>query len=360
MKSGFGYWLGQALRLAVRGQWRDALRAVGRAFGAKPAVVAAPAQAEPVSPVADLSTAAPPAAQPLVAPPAPRTRNGGKVLAGEFVHSQGSRDYLLFVPSRWRGQRFPLLLMLHGCTQDPEDFARGTRMNVLAQEQGMLVLYPAQTGSANPARCWNWFSRMHQKRIVGEPALLAALTQSVIETYGVDPQRVYVAGLSAGAAMAVVLGQTWPDVYAAVGVHSGLAFGAAGDVMAALSVMRNGPDLAEPAAQITPPLPVIVFHGDADSTVHPENGAQVIAAALGGTQVPVEVVQGASATGQTYTRSRYASGANGFSAEHWLLHGAGHAWAGGSAEGSFTDPAGPDASREMLRFFLQHPKPLPQ
>lgn len=281
-------------------------------------------------------------------------------MAGEFVHSQGSRDYLLFVPSRWKGERFPLVLMLHGCTQDPEDFACGTRMNVLAQEQGVLVLYPAQTGADNPARCWNWFSRMHQKRIVGEPALLAALTQSVMDTYGVDPQRVYVAGLSAGAAMAVVLGQTWPDVYAAVGVHSGLAFGAAGDVMAALSVMRNGPGSTEVAAQDTPPLPVIVFHGDADSTVHPANGAQVITAALGGKPAPVELVQGTSEAGQAYTCSRYSSSVTGAAAEHWLLHGAGHAWAGGSADGTFTDPAGPDASREMLRFFLQHPKPLLQ
>lgn len=375
MASSFKAWLVEAWQRARRGAWRQASPAP--VVGDQPPVDT-PTQAPGVASERTTSPSAkpssPPPSPPLEVPPAlvsppllapvpvppvsvpPRPRGDGQRLAAEFVHHQGVMDYLLFVPGGWQGQPLPLVLMLHGCTQDPDDFARGTRMNALAQEQGVLVLYPAQAGSANPARCWNWFSRMHQKRHVGEPALLAALTQRVMQTHGVDPHRVYVAGLSAGGAMAAVLGQTWPDLFAAVGVHSGLACGAAGDVIGAMAVMRHGPK-GPPEAL---PLPVIVFHGDADPTVHPGNGEQVVAAALGQAgplPVPTEAMQGHTERGQAYTRRVYTDAASGRAAEHWLLHGAGHAWAGGDAGGSFTDPAGPDASREMLRFFLDHPKP---
>lgn len=375
MASSFKAWLVEAWQRARRGAWRQVSPAplVGDhppvdTPPEAPAVVperATSPSAEPPSPPPSPPPEAPPApvSPPLLAPVPvppvpvpPRPRGDGQLLAAEFVHHQGVMDYLLFVPGGWQGQPLPLVLMLHGCTQDPDDFARGTRMNTLAQEQGVLVLYPAQASAANPARCWNWFSRTHQKRHVGEPALLAALTQRVMQTQGADPQRVYVAGLSAGGAMAAVLGQTWPDLFAAVGVHSGLAHGAADDVIGAMAVMRHGPK-GPPEAL---PLPVIVFHGDADPTVHPGNGEQVVAAALGQAgplAAAAEVVEGHTVLGQAYTRRIYADATSGRAAEHWLLHGAGHAWAGGDASGSFTDPAGPDASREMLRFFLDHPKP---
>lgn len=292
--------------------------------------------------------------------PEPALGPGG-VVPGVFVHHQGSRDYLLYVPPLAAGRRPPLVLMLHGCGQDPADFARGTGMNDAAQAAGMLVLYPEQPSSANPGRCWNWFSRRHQQRNHGEPALLAALAQHIADAHGADPARIYVAGLSAGGAMAVVLGNAFPELFAAVGVHSGVAQGVATDVMAALSVMRNGPSGAPPPPAAGTP-PVIIFHGDADPTVHPRNGEQVLAAALSGhglagLPAPVPEVVGGTALGRAYTRSVYQAD-GGWSAEYWVLQGGGHAWSGGRIDGSYTDPAGPDASAEMLRFFMAHALPL--
>ncbi|MBT2298834.1 PHB depolymerase family esterase [Variovorax paradoxus] len=289
---------------------------------------------------------------PPAAEPAP-----GQWLDGSFEHQRRGIDYKLFVPARNAGQRRPLLLMLHGCTQDPEDFAAGTQMNRLAAEHGFLVLYPTQTKQHNAAKCWNWFLPQHQQRERGEPALLAALTRSVMAEQAVDPARVYVAGLSAGGAMADIMGRTHPELFAAVGVHSGLPIGAAKDLMSALAAMKNG---APAAARAGPVRPTIVFHGDADETVHPRNGEEVATAALaaeaGAGRPLAHETQGRSKQGRAYARRTYADTHGRIAVEHWLLHGAGHAWAGGSAEGSFTDPAGPDASAEMLRFFLSHPQ----
>jgi len=273
---------------------------------------------------------------------------------GLFAHRNRSIAYKLFVPAKGTGTVRPLVLMLHGCTQHPDDFAAGTQMNRLAQELGFLVLYPAQTQHANSSKCWNWFKPQHQQRDRGEPALLAALTRSVMSEQAVDPARVYVAGLSAGGAMADILGRTHPDLFAAVGVHSGIPAGAAHDLMSALSVMKNG---QAAAPTLRPSIPIIVFHGDADGTVHARNGEQLVAAALASQNAaaPTDESRGQASKGRRYTRRVYQQGRA--SIEHWLLHGAGHAWAGGSPRGSFTDPTGPDASAEMLRFFLAHPKP---
>ncbi|WP_232727688.1 PHB depolymerase family esterase [Acidovorax sp. 69] len=278
----------------------------------------------------------------------------------------------------------PLVLMLHGCTQNPEDFATGTGMNAAAAPANALVLYPEQPHSANPNGCWNWFRPGDQHRGSGEPALLVAMVQDVMARHRVDAQRVYVAGLSAGGAMAALLGREYPDLFAAVGVHSGLQAGAAHNVMGALSAMKNG---AKPGAATAarasdapvalPPPPIIVFHGDADTTVHVHNGEQLIDATLaalptapGGAQSTVEAVhKGQSPHGQGYTRTVYsmAGGAPTTNAspgqvvaEHWVLHGAGHAWAGGHAQGSHTDPRGVSATQEMLRFFGEHAQPSPR
>ena len=278
---------------------------------------------------------------------------------GHFEHRHRGIDYKLFVPpTNGRAQR-PLLLMLHGCTQDPEDFAAGTRMNRLAREHGVLVLYPTQTQKENAGKCWNWFLPQHQQRERGEPALLAALTRKVMAEHAVDPSRVFVAGLSAGGAMADILGRTHPELFAAVGVHSGLPSGAARDLVSALAVMKNGP--GDTAREAGPMPPTIVFHGDADETVHPRNGEQLVADAIAGLAEsgrlqPAHEMRGRAPEGRAYTRWTYADREGRIVLEHWLLHGGGHAWAGGSAEGSFTDPTGPDASAEMLRFFLGHPR----
>ena len=276
----------------------------------------------------------------------------GRFVAGSFAAAAGRRDYKLYIPPEAGRRPLPLVVMLHGCTQDPDDFAAGTAMNTAALAQGFFVLYPAQSRQANPQACWNWFKHSHQKRGRGEPALLAGMTQSVMAQHAIDPQRVYVAGLSAGGAMAAILGDAYPDLYAAVGVHSGLAAGVATDLPAALMAMKSGGVVQSGAAS---GMPTIVFHGDADATVHASNGEQVIAASVGNTTT-VEV-QRLNANGTRASTRRLHRAADGrVVAEHWTVHGAPHAWAGGSAKGSYTDVRGPDASAEMLRFFFEHPR----
>lgn len=282
------------------------------------------------------------------APDAQPGREPARFVAGRFQHpTAGARDYKLFLPPGAGEQPRPLVLMLHGCTQTPDDFAAGTRMNEAAAAQGVVVLYPAQSVQMNPQRCWNWFKRQHQQRDRGEPALLAALVRQVVADQRIDPSRVYVAGLSAGGAMAAVLGQAYPDLFAAVGVHSGLASGVAGDLPSALAAMQSG----GPAPRASRPVPTIVFHGDRDATVNPANGAQVFAAATPpGATAHTERIARPGARAHTRQQQRDAHGR--VVAEHWLVHGAAHAWSGGSSAGSYTDPQGPDATREMLRFFL--------
>lgn len=278
-------------------------------------------------------------------------------ISGSHTHAGLTRTYKLYVPPQHAERALPLVVMLHGCTQDPDDFAAGTDMNARAREQGFFVLYPAQSQDGNAQRCWNWFARAHQQRGSGEPALLADMTQAVTKIYGIDAQRVYVAGLSAGGAMADIVAAAYPDIYAAVGVHSGLPRGAATNVAGAFAAMKNG----EPSSRATTTLstasvPAIVFHGDQDQTVHPKNGEQVIAALLRGVEsMEPRVEQGLTMGGRRYTRSSFRDLGGDTVAEHWLVAGAGHAWSGGSANGSYTDRKGPDATAEMLRFFFEHP-----
>jgi poly(hydroxyalkanoate) depolymerase family esterase len=196
------------------------------------------------------------------------------MIGGRYENAAGARRYKLFLPPQYRTRPLPLLVMLHGCRQDPEDFATGTRMNIAAAERGVVVLYPAQARAANLSRCWNWFNPGHQHRDAGEPLLLAGMTRDVIERHGIDRQRVYVAGLSAGASMAVILGEACPDLFAAVGVFAGMPTGAATGAKSALAAMKRGPDAVAPVSGALPPT--IVFHGDADRTVHPRNGESIV------------------------------------------------------------------------------------
>lgn len=275
-----------------------------------------------------------------------------------FACDAGALDYKLYIPARLEGARPPLLLMLHGCTQSPDDFARGTRMNLLAREHGYVVAYPQQSATRNQNRCWNWFRDSDQRREHGEPAMLAALTRHLVARHHLDERRVYVAGLSAGGAMAAVLASTHPDVYAAIGVHSGLPISLASDVPSAFAAMRTGERSGRrrPVESAGARVPAIVFHGDGDKTVHPRNGLGVIAQSLGaidgddaaGPGATVE--RGVAAGGRRYTRTLHVHDGR-VGAEHWLIHGAAHAWSGGDPAGTCTDPAGPDASAQMLRFF---------
>jgi poly(hydroxyalkanoate) depolymerase family esterase len=265
---------------------------------------------------------------------------GARFETHDFTNEAGSRRYKLYVPSCYRGEPLPLVVMLHGCTQSPDDFAAGTRMNECAEGQGLLVAYPAQPRSANPSKCWNWFEGSEQRRDHGEPSLIAGLTHRIMRDFEVATGRVYVAGLSAGGAAAAIMGATYPDLYAAVGVHSGLACGAARDIASARANRTM--------------VPTIVFHGDEDKTVNPVNGDQVIAQAKLGMDLKTTVVRGRAAGGMRFLRTIQSDDTGRSMLEQWVLQGAGHAWSGGSAAGSYTDARGPDASREMVRFFLQH------
>jgi len=291
------------------------------------------------------------AARRVDAPDAPAGQQGDRFASHSFANAADRRDYKLFVPAGPHAAPLPLVVMLHGCTQNPDDFAAGTRMNTLARSQGFAVLYPAQSRKANPQGCWNWFKHTHQTAARGEPALIAGMVREVMAAQSIDPDRVYVAGLSAGGAMAAIMGETHPEMFAAVGVHSGLAAGAARDLPSAMAAMKDGSAVRDPAGS---GMPTIVFHGDADATVHVRNARSVVAAAVG----TGAAARGESATvaGARSTRRDLFRGSDGqVQAELWLVQGGPHAWSGGGA-GTYTDPSGPDASAEMLRFFLEHPR----
>lgn len=287
--------------------------------------------------------------------------SSGQFITQSYSNLAGSRDYKLYVPSGYSGEPLPLIVMLHGCTQNPDDFAAGTRMNALAEAHNYLVAYPAQSQMANPNKCWNWFNAIDQQRGQGEPAIISGITHKIMQTHAVDKSQVYVAGLSAGGAMAVIMATLYPELYAAVGVHSGLPHEAAHDLPSALTAMsgnaksRSAKESYSVRDARSDAIPIIVFHGDKDSTVHPSNAEQVmqentpeiIASTTRHDNVP---------NGYGYTQTTFTDVEGKVLAESWLVHGAGHAWFGGSSQGSYTDGKGPDASQEMIRFFFSHKK----
>ena len=278
--------------------------------------------------------------------------SGAQYLLRSHKTAAGTRDYRIYVPAN--GSRGPqgLVVMLHGCKQSPDDFAVGTRMNRHAEKHGLIIVYPAQTTSHNAAACWNWFRPHHQQRGKGEPAILASLTRKVMKEFGLGRESVFVAGLSAGGAMAAILADVYPDLFAAAGIHSGLARGSARDVLSALSAMRSGGSAgATFDKKSTHTARRIVFHGDKDSTVHPSNAGLIVAGAEGAAAEPKRVVN-RLVRGRGYKRSEFAGPDGEVRLELWMLQGGGHAWSGGRAAGSYTDPSGPDASAQMLRFFL--------
>lgn len=383
-----------ALRLARTGRFGRSGRAMAAAareaallpFGASLAAVRSffrreetapperPAEEEvpPATPrTAEPRAADPPAAAPGAAEVADRPAAAPEPVArashlapGRFVAVTGSRDYLLFTPGR-PDTPPPLLLMLHGCRQDAADFLAGTGMNRLAEEHGVMVAYPEQSAAANTYRCWNWFSPADQRRGEGEPSIIAGLARDILRTHGADPARVYVAGLSAGGAAAAVLGQLYPDLFAAVGVHSGVPCGGARDATSAYTAMRDGvaADALVPpvddVGQPHRPVPTFVVHGDQDTVVNPRNAEAVIVQASAGRPLHrrEETVE---ADGRRPARRIRLSDDEGCTVmEQWIVEGLGHAWSGGDPAGSYTDPSGPDAAAAMLRFFLSHRHPDP-
>ena len=354
----------QATLLTRSGHLQAATASIRAALSGIPADKPGPTGANKAQDFIDIEARVLPEAKPEPLQPEPevpadvgqRHQQSDQFIAGSHTEGASTLDYKLYVPPFREGAALPLVVMLHGCTQNPDDFADGTGMNALAREHGFYVLYPAQSRHANSSGCWNWFKHNHQSRGRGEAALLASMTLAVIQQHGIDSRRIYIAGLSAGGAMAAIVAAAYPEIFAAVGVHSGLAVGAAGNVAEALAAMKSGAADIKLASSSSA-VPTIVFHGDQDRTVHPRNGDQVseqmMTALHAGSEKSVQ--QGNSNKGRRFTRTCHLKDDVKF-AELWVLHGAGHAWSGGNATGSYTDPSGPDASSEMLRFFSEHVK----
>lgn len=338
-----------------------AVTALQRFLPAAPLALPAPGK----KPTAKAQPQAKPQAQPQAKPQAqpqpkrsarpPAARGLGRFAEHDFVGPEGALNYWLYLPAR-PARGLPLVVMLHGCTQTPGDFARGTGMNLLAEELGFIVAYPSQPASANIARCWNWFQPGDQQRDKGEPGRIAALARELVAEHGADASRVYVAGLSAGGAAAAILASTYPDVFAAVGIHSGLACGAATDMMSAFTAMRSGSQQTHGRDRSGRFVPVITFHGDNDAKVHAINSAQIVANAAEQIGKPLTITRerGETARGRTYTREMNRCADGEVQIEQWTIHGAGHAWSGGNTDGTYTDASGPDASRAMIAFFLPH------
>jgi len=294
--------------------------------------------------------------------PAAPLPEGAQFLTAHQAGQGGGRAYRTYVPASAqdgaRNTATGIVMMLHGCTQTPEDFATGTGMNALADAGSFIVIYPEQSRGANAQTCWNWFSPNDQRRDRGEPRILAEIARAAQAEYDVSPDRTFVAGLSAGGAMAVIMGRVHPETFGAVGVHSGLPFGAANNVASAFAAMGGNaatPRAPDPAPQerITDSPRTIVFHGTSDSTVHPSNGEAVARDAdWHGPAQSVQTIRHDS-TGGRETRITTSMAEGQAHLEHWVIEGLGHAWSGGQRAGSYTDPAGPDASAEMVRFFFE-------
>ncbi|CAM8625713.1 PHB depolymerase family esterase [Sphingobium sp.] len=276
----------------------------------------------------------------------------GSFIEGDYSCAQGSLRYRLYTPVGSARRRLPLIVMLHGCTQSAADFATGTAMNRLADELGFLVLYPEQSPRANPNRCWNWHSPSHQKRGSGEAAVIASMTRHILDLCKGHEGRVYIAGISAGGAAAAIVAAAYPQLYVAVGVHSGVPMGTIGSVGEALAAMRG--KAAAPVGKTRPPLPMILFHGDSDRVVHPSNAAGFVSQLQRSSAraLSVQSEAGVAPGGRAFTRTLYRYGRGPIMLEEWTVHGSGHAWSGGQPGGSHTDPKGPDASRAMAIFFL--------
>jgi poly(hydroxyalkanoate) depolymerase family esterase len=348
--------IAEALRLTRDGQLTQALAHLQRGLGGgPPGATAASARPKLTTLLSRLGTL--PGIVARHSPSRNAAASGGETRRLTHTELAGTRTYDLYIPTGYTGDPVPLVVMLHGGKQNAPDFAAGTRMNDHAEHHGFLVAYPEQSTTANSGGYWNWFNPSDQAAGRGEPSIIAGITRQVMSDHAVDPTRIYIAGLSAGGAMAAVMAATYPDLYAAAGVHSGITYRAAHDVASAFTAMRTG---GAPAPACGGDLPLIVFHGDRDTIVAPVNAQNLIASRLSAAQHTMTQHTPPPA-GQDrchpYTRTHYTDPTGTVVAESWIVHGGGHAWYGGDPAGSYTDPHGPNASAEMTRFFLQNSKP---
>jgi poly(hydroxyalkanoate) depolymerase family esterase len=296
-----------------------------------------------------------------------------------YQDASNKHPYFVYTPTTYHiGTAVPLLVMLHGCTQTAEDFAAGTRMNRLAEQHGFIVAYPQQMRKSNRALCWNWFKSAHQFRNRGEPARIAHIVQTISQKtsqWTIDSQQIYVVGASAGAAMAVILGATYPDIFAAIGVHSGIEYQAVTNIIDTLKVIRHGgpePILQgqkafEAMGSYKRVVPTIVFQGTHDRIVPPISSDRVVQQwmqtnhlvspdlYLADFKKPTTTSTGQVPGGYAYTVYTWEDSRGNEVQAYWKIHGLGHAWSGGSPTGSHTDPRGPNASEAMYQFFMNHP-----
>ena len=298
----------------------------------------------------------------------------------QYVYNgpDGSRPYFVYTPSNYRaGIAVPLIVMLHGCSQTATDFASGTQMNQLAEKYNFIVAYPQQLSIYNPSLCWNWFNPADQVRGTGEPAILAGIVQEIegnTSRWTIDRHRIYVTGLSAGAAMAVVLGATYPDIFAAIGVHSGAEYGAiTSPLSGGQAFTQGGPDPIQQGkaaframGSFARLVPTIVFHGTIDQVSWPINGKQVVQQwmetdylASHGTyhadfNHSSSTMKASVPGGHSYTVYKWNAINGNEVEEYWVIDGMGHAWSGGSPN-NFTDLLGPSASLAMYTFFMHQP-----
>jgi poly(hydroxyalkanoate) depolymerase family esterase len=327
----------------------------------------------PGNPTPTPTPPATPTPTPTPPPGGGATPGKGTSFSGTYTNAAGSRAYRGYVPSTYKaGTPVPLLVVLHGCTESADVFRQLTRFDELAEAKGFLVVFPEQPKSANNQNCWNFFQDAQTHRGTGEPSLIAGITDWVGQHYSVDSHRIYVAGLSAGGAMASVMAATYPDVYAAIGIGSGCEYAA--------TATCAGYKSADPAAAAQAAykemgtraraMPVISFSGDKDTTVPPVNADQLLQqwqltadladdGATNGSVLskPTSTISGQVPNGLSYTVRSYGDAQTNELVQYWVVNGMSHAWSGGCSCQPYAEPKGPDATAAMYAFFVKHPMP---
>lgn len=300
----------------------------------------------------------------------------GEWRTGRYAGPAGTRHYDLYLPPRRSRAPLALVVLLHGCQQTSVRFAEDTGFAAAARREGFAVLAPRQETRHQVQRCWRWYSDGHQRRGAGEPALIVGMVEEVRDRawaddgVRIDHRQVYVAGLSAGAAMSLILAATYPDVFAAAGIHSGTAYRSAVRGIGAISAMGA---VSEPPADLGLAgqiAPLVVVHGTGDRVVRPTNADRIVDQWLASRERvarrgldrirPLAMTSSSVVDGRRCIRTRWYSARGRRMLEYWRVDGLAHAWSGGARKADFIDPDGPDATALLLAFFRRHRLPLPE